>query len=95
MMTTVELIRIKIFNYARMGYINIRNVGMIEASEEMAVATENFLEIKDMLAMFRAVDQIDETTRKQFFITAMMVRDEILYELSGIVIRDYNEKWGK
>ncbi len=94
-MTTVELIRIKIFNYARMGYINIRNVGMIEASEEMAVATENFLEIKDMLAMFRAVDQIDETTRKQFFITAMMVRDEILYELSGIVIRDYNEKWGK
>lgn len=94
-MTTIELIRIKIFNYARMGYINIRNVGMIEAAEEMAVATENFLEIKDMLAMFRAVGQIDETTRKQFFITAMMVRDEIMAELAGIVIRDYNEKWCK
>ena len=94
-MTTIELIRIKIFNYARMGYINIRNTGMIEAAEEMAVATEDFIEIKDMLSMFHAVGQIDETDRKKFFITAMMVRDEILYELSGIVIRDYNEKWGK
>lgn len=95
MMTTVELIRIKIFNYARMGYINIRNIGMIEAAEEMAVATEDFIEIKDMLSMFHAVGQIDEPTRKKFFITAMMVRDEILSELAGIVISDYNEKWGK
>lgn len=95
MMTTVELIRIKIFNYARMGYINIRNMRMIEAAEEMAVATEDFLEIKEMLEMFRAVDQIDEPTRKKFFITAMMVRDEILAELAGIVISDYNEKWVK
>lgn len=94
-MTTVELIRIKIFNYARMGYINARNMGMIEAAEEMAVATEDFLEIKDMLSMFHAVGQIDEPTRKKFFITTMMVRDEILAELAGIVIRDYNEKWGK
>lgn len=94
-MTTTELIRTKIFNYARIGYINVSNVGMIEAAEEMAVATEDFLEIKDMLSMFHAVGQIDEPTRKQFFITAMMVRDEILAELAGIVIRDYNEKWGK
>lgn len=94
-MTTVELIRIKIFNYARLGHINARNMKMIEAAEEMAIATEDFLEIKEMLEMFRAVGQIDELTRKQFFITAMMVRDEILYELSGIVIRDYNDKWGK
>ena len=94
-MTTIELIRIKIFNYARMGYINIGNVGMIEAAEEMAVATEDFLEIKDMLSMFHAVGQIDEPTRKKFFITTMMVRDEILAELAGIVIRDYEEKWGK
>lgn len=93
MMTTIELIRIKIFNYARMGYINISNMKMIEAAEEMAVATEDFLEIKDMLGMFRAVDQIDEPTRKKFLITAMMVRDEILAELAGIVIRDYEEKW--
>lgn len=95
MMTTVELIRIKIFNYARMGYINIRNMKMIEAAEEMAVATEDFLEIKDMLSMFHAVGQIDEPTRKQFFITTMMVRDEILAELSRIVVREYEEKWGK
>ena len=95
MMTTVELIRIKIFNYARLGDINIRNTRMIEAAEEMAVATEDFLEIKDMLSMFHAVGQIDEPTRKKFFITAMMVRDEILAELAGIVIRDYNEKWCK
>lgn len=94
-MTTVELIRIKIFNYARLGCINVRNMRMIEAAEEMAVATEDFLEIKEMLEMFRAVDQIDEPTRKKFFITAMMVRDEILKELAGIVISDYNEKWGK
>lgn len=94
-MTTIELIRIKISNYARIGYFNTRNLHIIEAAEEMAVATEDFLEIKEMLGMFHAVGQIDETTRKQFFITAMMVRDEILYELSGIVIRDYNEKWGK
>lgn len=94
-MTTVELIRIKIFNYARLGYINVRNMRMIEAAEEMAVATEDFLEIKDMLSMFHAVGQIDEPTRKKFFITTMMVRDEILAELAGIVIRDYNEKWGK
>lgn len=94
-MTTVELIRIKIFNYARLGDINIRNTRMIEAAEEMAVATEDFLEIKDMLSMFHAVGQIDEPTRKKFFITAMMVRDEILAELAGIVIRDYGEKWGK
>ena len=94
-MTTVELIRIKIFNYARLGDINIRNTRMIEAAEEMAVATEDFLEIKDMLSMFHAVGQIDEPTRKKFFITAMMVRDEILKELAGIVISDYNEKWVK
>lgn len=94
-MTTVELIRIKIFNYARIGHFNARNLHLIEAAEEMAVATENFLEIKEMLEMFRAVGQIDETTRKQFFITAMMVRDEILAELAGTVISDYNEKWGK
>jgi len=94
-MTTVELIRIKIFNYARLGDINIRNTRMIEAAEEMAVATEDFLEIKDMLSMFHAVGQIDEPTRKKFFITAMMVRDEILAELAGIVIKDYNEKWCK
>lgn len=94
-MTTIELIRIKICNYARMGYINIRNMHLIEAAEEMAIATEDFLEIKEMLEMFRAVGQIDEHTRKQFFITTMMVRDEILSELAGIVIRDYEEKWGK
>ena len=95
MMTTVELIRIKIFNYARLGFINIRNMRMIEAAEEMAIATEDFLEIKDMLGIFHAVGQIDEPTRKKFFITAMMVRDEILSELAGIVIKDYEEKWGK
>lgn len=95
MMTTIELIRIKISNYARIGYFNTRNLHLIEAAEEMAVATEDFLEIKEMLGMFHAVGQIDETTRKQFFITAMMVRDEILYELSGIVVREYNEKWVK
>ena len=94
-MTTIEPIRVKIFNYARVGYFNTRNMHLIEAAEEMAVATEDFLEIKEMLEMFRAVDQIDEPTRKKFFITAMMVRDEILSELSGIVIRDYEEKWGK
>jgi len=94
-MTTVELIRIKIFNYARLGDINVRNMKMIEAAEEMAIATEDFLEIKEMLEMFRAIGQIDEPTRKKFFITAMMVRDEILAELAGIVIRDYNEKWCK
>ena len=95
MMTTIELIRVKILNYARVGYFNTRNMHLIEAAEEMAVATEDFLEIKEMLEMFRAVDQIDEPTRKKFFITAMMVRDEILAELAGIVIRDYEEKWGK
>ena len=94
-MTTLELIRIKIFNYARLGYINTRNMHLIEAAEEMAIATEDFLEIKEMLGMFKAVGQIDEPTRKKFFITTMMIRDEILAELAGIVIRDYNEKWGK
>ena len=65
-MTTVELIRIKIFNYARLGDINVRNIKMIEAAEEMAIATEDFLEIKEMLEMFRAIGQIDEPTRKSF-----------------------------
>lgn len=95
MMTTIELIRVKIFNYARVGYFNTRNMHLIEAAEEMAVATEDFLEIKDMLSMFHAIGQVDEPTRKKFFITAMMVRDEILAELAGIVIKDYNEKWCK